>query len=74
MLWEQISDIMVIILFVASLASLAVGDWKAFLVLILVIIINVIIGFTQEYKAEKSLNALLTLEEPNGFSILYFNF
>eukprot|EP01129_Flabellula_baltica_P004745 TRINITY_DN1675_c0_g1_i1.p1 TRINITY_DN1675_c0_g1~~TRINITY_DN1675_c0_g1_i1.p1 ORF type:complete len:1107 (+),score=288.11 TRINITY_DN1675_c0_g1_i1:25-3321(+) len=66
MLFEQVSDVMIIILLVAAFTSLAVGDWKAFIVLMVVIITNVVIGFTQEYKAEKALNALLTLDSPNA--------
>jgi magnesium-transporting ATPase (P-type) len=57
---------MIIILAVAAGASAGIGDYKATVALAAVIIINVIIGFTQEFKAEKALNSLLKLDVPQG--------
>jgi len=57
---------MIIILAVAAAASAGIEDYKATVALASVIIINVIIGFTQEYKAEKALNSLLKLDVPQG--------
>lgn len=61
MIWTQITDFMVIILLIASIVEFATGDFKAAIVLIVVVLINVVIGATQEYKANQALEALLTL-------------
>ncbi|KAI9353333.1 hypothetical protein DFJ73DRAFT_624448 [Zopfochytrium polystomum] len=66
MLWEQITDFMVIILIVAAIAEIATGDPNAAIVLFAVVFLNVVIGFTQEYKASKALEALSTLSVPKA--------
>jgi Ca2+-transporting ATPase len=65
-LFNQVKDLMIIILAVAAGASAGIGDYKATVALAAVIIINVIIGFTQEFKAEKALNSLLKLDVPQA--------
>jgi Ca2+-transporting ATPase len=61
MIWTQITDFMVVILLIASIVEVATGDLKAAIVLWVVVLINVVIGVSQEYKAESALSALLTL-------------
>ncbi|KAJ3215942.1 P-type ATPase [Dinochytrium kinnereticum] len=66
MLWTQLTDFMVIILILAAIAEFATDDAKAAVVLLIVVFLNVLIGFTQEYKANKALEALLTLSVPKA--------
>jgi len=58
---SQFKDLMVIILLVVTAISLGLKDWVEALVLFLVVATNVIIGFMQEIKAEKALQALKLL-------------
>lgn len=70
MLWTQISDFMVVILILVAIIEIAVDrDYKAFSVLMAVVIINVTIGFYQEYKAAKALDALSSLSVPKANTI-----
>ena len=64
MLLAQLIDFMVIILIIATVTSAALGEYKSAIVLLVVIVANVIIGFTQEYNANKKLEALLSLSIP----------
>ncbi|KAJ3413577.1 P-type ATPase [Chytridiales sp. JEL 0842] len=66
MLWTQLTDFMVMILIVAAVVDLIIGDPKAAVVLLAVVVLNVIIGFSQEYKANAALEALLTLSVPKA--------
>ncbi|TPX72328.1 hypothetical protein SpCBS45565_g00603 [Spizellomyces sp. 'palustris'] len=66
MLWTQFTDFMVLILIAAAVAQFATQDYKAGIVLLVVVFMNVTIGFTQEYKANKALEALLSLSVPKA--------
>ncbi len=63
-LWEQLSGIMVIILFVAALISIFLGDVYDAVAIVAIIILNAALGFQQEYKAERSMAALKKLAVP----------
>lgn len=64
MIFEQLSDAMIIILFVAAIVSYLLGEKAEAIVILVIIIINIIISVFQEKKAEnavellKSMNAL----------------
>ncbi|TPX67302.1 hypothetical protein CcCBS67573_g07541 [Chytriomyces confervae] len=66
MLWTQVTDLMVIILILAAIAEFAMNDPRAATVLLIVVVLNVIIGFSQEFKANRALEALLTLSVPKA--------
>jgi Ca2+-transporting ATPase len=61
MIWGQLTDLMIIILNVVAIVEVFTEDIKAAVVLWIVVIVNVVIGVYQEYKANKALEALLTL-------------
>jgi P-type Na+/K+ transporter len=46
------------ILFIALIVSIVIMDWVKFTVLLIVILTNSAIGFVQEYKSEKTMDAL----------------
>jgi magnesium-transporting ATPase (P-type) len=54
------------VLFFATIVSLAIKDWIEGGVLAVVIVLNVSIGFLQEYKAEKKMDALRALSSPSA--------
>ncbi len=60
---RQIKNPIIYILFIAAIISLFIGDIKDFSVILLVIIVNTLIGFWQESRAEVSTLALRRMTE-----------
>jgi P-type Ca2+ transporter type 2C len=54
----QFKDVMILILIVAAIISAVVGDVKDMIVILIIVIINAVVGFVQEYRAEKAIDAL----------------
>ncbi|MEE0777148.1 MAG: HAD-IC family P-type ATPase, partial [Bacillota bacterium] len=55
---RQFSDFMVMVLMAAAVVSAAMGEKADAIMILAIIILNGILGFIQEYKAERSLEAL----------------
>jgi len=60
---RQFKNVLVYILLVASIMTLFVGEWKDFVIIHFIILVNGVIGFWQELKAETSIKALKKLTE-----------
>ncbi|HET7578252.1 MAG TPA: calcium-translocating P-type ATPase, SERCA-type [Bacillales bacterium] len=61
---EQFKDFMVVVLLAATLISGLLGEYIDAITIMLIVLINGILGFVQERKAEKSLEALKELSAP----------
>ena len=60
----QFTDLMVIILIVAAVISLFLGDVKDVIVIMAIVILNAALGIFQEYRAERALAALNAMQVP----------
>jgi Ca2+-transporting ATPase len=58
MFLNQFKDVMIIILLLAAVVSGLIGDLKDTLLIAIIVLLNAIIGFLQEYRAEKAMEAL----------------
>ncbi|PZM83793.1 hypothetical protein DLH72_03315, partial [Candidatus Gracilibacteria bacterium] len=65
-LFSQFSDILVIILIIAALITFLHGDHIDAIVILVIIILNAGIGFFQEFKTEKTLEALQNMVNPEA--------
>jgi Ca2+-transporting ATPase len=55
---HQFKDLMIIILIAAAILSGIMGDLTDTIIILVIIFLNAIVGFVQEYRAEKALDAL----------------
>ncbi|RNC29474.1 MAG: Calcium-transporting ATPase [Candidatus Dichloromethanomonas elyunquensis] len=62
----QFKDFMVMVLMVATLISGLLGEIADAITILAIILINAILGFIQEFKAEKSMESLRSLAAPEA--------
>ncbi|KAJ2842058.1 hypothetical protein J3B02_005691, partial [Coemansia erecta] len=64
--WAQLTDLMILMLCAAIIATAVDGEWKSSIVLGVVVVLNTIVGAWQEIKAGKALSALENLGTTNA--------
>jgi len=66
MFLDQFKDFMIIILMAAAVIAGVIGELADTLVIIAIVIANAVIGFIQEYRAEKAMEALKAMAAPQA--------
>ncbi|GHU27384.1 ATPase [Betaproteobacteria bacterium] len=63
-LWDQFNNYLIIILIVAAIISLALGEVVDSMAIMFIVVLNCVVGVVQESKAEQALEALKKMSAP----------
>jgi P-type Ca2+ transporter type 2C len=66
MLLDQFKDFMIMILIAAALISGFIGEVSDTIAIIVIVVLNAVVGFVQEYRAEKAMAALKKMAAPSA--------
>ncbi len=64
MFLDQFRDFMILVLIAAAVLSGIIGDLKDTIAIAVILLLNAVLGFVQEYRAEKAMEALKRLSAP----------
>jgi Ca2+-transporting ATPase len=68
-LLDQFRNVLIIILLVATVISVALGEGVESVVILVIVVFAVLLGFIQEYRAERAIDALRELAAPTATAV-----
>ncbi|MBK7688597.1 MAG: cation-translocating P-type ATPase [Elusimicrobia bacterium] len=66
MFLDQFKDFMIIVLMVSAVVAGVIGDLTDTIAIAVIVVLNAVIGFVQEYRAEKAMAALKKMAAPSS--------
>ena len=66
MFLDQFRDFMILVLIAAAVISGFIGELSDTIAIIVIVVLNAVIGFVQEYRAEKAMAALKKMAAPSA--------
>ena len=69
MFLDQFKDFMILILIAAAVVSGVIGELADTIAIVVIVILNAIIGFVQEYRAEQAMKALKQMAAPSALAL-----
>ena len=66
MFLDQFKDFMILVLIAAAAIAGAMGEVADTIAIVVIVVINAVIGFVQEYRAEKAMEALKLMAAPTA--------
>ena len=61
---RQFANTMIVVLLIAAVVTIVIGDLKDTIVIVGVVVLNAVIGYAQEHRAEQAMSALRRLAAP----------
>ena len=66
LLLDQFTGAMILVLIAAAIITAVIGDTKDTVVILAIVVFNGIVGFSQEYRAEQAMDALMRMSSPEA--------
>ena len=66
MFFDQFTDVMILVLLAAAVISGLIGEAKDTIAIIVIVVLNAVIGFIQEYRADRAMEALKAMAAPTA--------
>src|SRR5215510_4928668 len=61
---DQFTDVMILVLLAAAVISGLIGEAKDTIAIVVIVVLNAMLGFIQEYRADRAMEALKAMAAP----------